>query len=88
METIPENIRFAARLSLHEFLLEQIISNALLREQDPVAATDAITSSLLKKMQFSAWSGSDSPDLIAVQKATVELAKRFCAKVRARVEKP
>ena len=84
---VSESTRIAARLSLHEFLLEQIIANVMLQELDPLRSWNTISADLVSKMRFGAWSDADAQDLVAVQAEAVALAERFSSKVRERIEK-
>ncbi len=85
---ITESMRFAARLSMHEFLLEQIIANAMLREADPIEAWRTISAALVAKTRTGTWPAQDSPDAAAVHQEMISQTQRFCAKVEARVLKP
>lgn len=79
-------VQIAAKLALHEFLLEQIVANAMLRELEPRETWDSLGAELIESFRFSAWSKSDAPELPAIQAQAIAMATEFAAKVRQRIE--
>jgi hypothetical protein len=84
MKETSESARLAARLALHEFLLEQLFANGMLGAPDPLKQWDAFSIGLIERIQFRSTARQGSTeDLLLIQSLTAELAEDFCAKVRA-----
>lgn len=84
MNEIPESARFAARLSLHEFLLEQLFANGMLGAPDPVGQWDTFSNGLIERIRTRSTAPAEgTSDPLLIQAAATALAANFCAKVRA-----
>lgn len=82
-ELVPENIRFAARLSLHEYLLEQAFANAFLGNPKD---WEVFSAGLVKGIATQAYATGGSPDQLNIQRVAKQLAENFGAKVRGRLK--
>lgn len=89
MNEASESVRFAARLSLHEFLLEQLYANAMLSVPDNLSAWDAFSTDLMNSIRTKAFATTlGNSDLLAIQAVAIALAENFAAKVRERIQRP
>jgi hypothetical protein len=79
-------IDLAARISLHEFLLEQAFANQAAHANDPERQWDLFSKAFVDKVKFKTTPLPSSPDEHAVRQRMIELAEKFCEKVAVRID--
>jgi hypothetical protein len=82
-----EQIRIAALLAVHGFLLENLHANIFIREIDPQASLAVFRAEFLDRLRFKSWTqdGIDSDDLLRIQEESVQVAERFFDNVAAHI---
>lgn len=80
------HIEISSRLSLHEFLLEQLFANGALKHPAPLPNWAAFSSDLLRLCRDKSYPAPTDPEMEAIARRINELAGHFCEKVRIRIE--
>ncbi|WP_338499923.1 hypothetical protein [Delftia tsuruhatensis] len=92
-DTYTHEERLAARVSMHEFLLEQLFANRFLQGAEPEASWETFSNGFIEKMK-TPWSREsitteEQKQIFERQRALgVELAERFAEKVAQRIARP